>query len=111
MKHNAKTLEALKGSERKWWRIWRGKGIDWGIVNCPLCDLFNSDACSGCPIRAKTGEDCCYGTSYTEWGLHHEDAHGTYELPLKREPHCKECTRLAKEMHQFIKDLIPKGKV
>jgi hypothetical protein len=35
-----KTLEALKGSIRKWEAIVDGTGEDDGADNCPLCHMF-----------------------------------------------------------------------
>ena len=37
---NSKTLEALKGSIKKWQRIVSGTARDEGAINCPLCWKF-----------------------------------------------------------------------
>lgn len=60
-----KTLEALKGSIKKWEGIVAGTIENQGALNCPLCQLFNtSDECDGCPVKERTGEDFCEGSPY-----------------------------------------------
>lgn len=65
------TLEALKGSIKKWEDIVAGTGVDSGADNCPLCGLFNNTEsepmCVGCPVMNQTGKDGCAGTPYVEW--------------------------------------------
>ena len=71
---DAGTLEALKGSIRKWESIVEGTGLDRGPDNCPLCQKFNSDdegenthfMCDGCPVAKATGETGCHGSPYYE---------------------------------------------
>ena len=60
---NAKTLEALKGSIKKWEKVFDGEEEG----DCPLCDLFNDDLkdnCNGCPIKIRTGKSMCHGSPY-----------------------------------------------
>lgn len=73
---DAETLEALKGSIRKWEAIAEGTGKDQGPYNCPLCLKFNSgvdgnekisDSCLGCPVREKTGFRFCAGSPYASY--------------------------------------------
>lgn len=75
---DARTLEALEGSIRKWEAIVNGTGKDEGPHNCPLCELFHPGfsnnvsaqvACDGCPIKAKTRRPYCWDTPY---GAYHE---------------------------------------
>ena len=63
------TLEALKGSIRKWEAIVNGTGTDEGGRNCPLCQLFryDDDLCLRCPVMLHTGSDCCIGTPYRKY--------------------------------------------
>lgn len=65
---NAATLDALKGSIEKWEKIVKGTGKDYGTANCPLCVLFYSNVCIGCPVSAKSGKVGCVDTPYREWG-------------------------------------------
>ena len=68
---DAKTLEAMRGSIRKWERIVEGTGEDEGANNCPLCHLFHSDfrkddenMCKGCPVAESVGVSGCLSTPY-----------------------------------------------
>jgi hypothetical protein len=61
------TLAALKGSIRKWENIVAGTGVDKGVFNCPLCELFWDDDCTGCPVSERTGLMNCRGTPYNMW--------------------------------------------
>src|SRR4051812_10552999 len=64
---DAETLEALKGSIRKWEAIVDGTGIDEGWINCPLCRLFLKTGCAGCPVMEKTGIETCLATPYVDY--------------------------------------------
>jgi hypothetical protein len=66
-----KTLEALKGSIRKWEKIRDGQMHDEGARNCPLCQLFNNahnrfKDCEGCPVKQRTGFQFCKNTPYVD---------------------------------------------
>lgn len=50
------TMEALEGAIKKWEKIYAGVGVDEGVDNCPLCELFDDDDCTGCPECAKCTE-------------------------------------------------------
>ena len=70
---DAKTLEALQGSIKKWEDIAAGAGQDRGWANCPLCLMFNNAedeerclGCRGCPV-ATSGHYYCDGTPYDIW--------------------------------------------
>jgi len=84
---DAKTLEALQGSIKKWEAIVAGTGEDEGPSNCPLCRLFHreyrddgDDACSGCPIM-EAGFAGCSNDEYAAFCTaadeeNHERMHG-----------------------------------
>lgn len=48
------TKEALEGAIKKWEKIYAGVGVDEGVDNCPLCELFDDDDCTGCPVDYVT---------------------------------------------------------
>lgn len=66
-----KALKALKGSILKWENIILGKTYDRGVINCPLCKLYNNYknnySCEGCPVSKRTGKRGCMGTPYEGW--------------------------------------------
>jgi len=62
------TLKALKGSIEKWEAIAAGTGEDLGPENCALCKRFFRRDCSGCPVKMRTGMECCEGSPYEDWG-------------------------------------------
>ena len=74
---NKVTKAALGASIEKWKRNSVAESQDAyliDVVNCPLCDLFFSYYCDGCPVKEKTGENSCYETpyidasrAYTDW--------------------------------------------
>ena len=69
--------KALRGSIRKWTKVYNGTGADNGADNCPCCKMWNTgEGCGGCPVNTFTGEDECYGTPYRdpECGLPYTDA-------------------------------------
>lgn len=102
---NVRTLKALKGSIRKWEKIWKGTGEDLGGYNCPLCQLPGS--CVGCPVYERTGWGSCGKTPFGGWIQHHWDKHWD-EHPVII--YCPTCKRLAKRELDFLKSLLPKGK-
>ncbi len=103
------TLEALKKSILKWKRIVLStKGLDEGVDNCSLCQMFVTNRrCEGCPVAVKSGQSCT-NSPYDEWSNHqHVDHPGGPED--HRVPGCKECMRLAKKELAFLESLLPKG--
>lgn len=97
------TLAALRGSIKKWEDIVASRAIDKGKGNCPLCLMFFSDYCRGCPVEAKTNRDCCSGTPYTHWldvepEWYNDD--GTYI-------HTEESLAAAKAELDFLRSLLP----
>lgn len=70
-KATARTLQALKGSIKKWENITYNKGKDNGGKNCPLCQIFRKKInCPNCPIKLKTKQDYCFHTPYTIWSIY-----------------------------------------
>lgn len=61
------TLAALRGSIAKWRDIVAGTAEDKGNENCPLCSLFLSKNCTGCPVSVASGQVHCWGTPYQKW--------------------------------------------
>ena len=69
---SARQARALKGSIRKWERIVKGTGADYGIDNCPLCKIYVKfpqtvffGDCDGCPVKTVTTYSSCIGTPYS----------------------------------------------
>jgi len=101
---NKETLNALKGSIRKWEKIVNRTGVDNGKDNCPLCELFYKKNCVGCPVFEKTGEFGCIGSPYLEWTEHHEKRHEWEEYLVVL---CLECWEIAERELKFLKSLLP----
>jgi hypothetical protein len=97
---DAKTLEALRGSIKKWEGIVAGTTMDLGPANCPLCQRFiDNDDCAGCPVAFRTGQDSCAGSPYDEWTAA-EEANDSVRL-----------ARAAQAELDFLKSLLPKEAV
>ena len=106
-----KTLEALKGSIRKWEKIVDGTGIDDGNDNCPLCHLFLNDWCEKCPVFQKNNQEFCSHTPYSQWNRHHDDRHQKWEENedgYRIIGKCRTCKKLAREELEFLQSLLPK---
>lgn len=103
---DSKTLDALKGSIRKWEAIVTGTGEDKGWKNCPLCVLFNNPnedheyACGGCPVVEAVGNAECEDTPYYEW----VDTFTVLELKVANTP---ERQALAQKELDFLRSLLP----
>jgi hypothetical protein len=96
-----KTLEALKGSIKKWYRIAYNRGVDEGCDNCPLCQLFwRFEGCHGCPVSEKTGLDHCYGTPYYAFAGE-SDSNGRVDSKFTQ--------KLAIKEYKFLKSLLPEN--
>lgn len=106
---NEETIKALRGSIKKWKSIVAGTGKDEGVSNCPLCKLFFHKDCEGCPVKEKTGEECCIGSPYEEY----DDAadEGIFEENVWnfRDATPEELTKLAQAELDFLISLLPKG--
>jgi hypothetical protein len=107
---HAKTLEALRGSIRKWEQIAAGTEGDRGPANCPLCEMFYSGHCTGCPVAHKTGEIECDGSPYQKWTalptslFRVEKIDGRYSWWVDSE----ESRAAAQAELDFLKSLLPK---
>ena len=105
---NAETLEALKGSVRKWNRIFCKGGVNLGPTNCPLCKLFVLSDCEGCPVSAKSGRSGCHGTPYYAFGRHHLGSHPIF-IDHRVVGKCRSCKKHAKAERDFLASLLPSG--
>lgn len=65
------TLEALRGSIRKWEGIVAGVESDLGTRNCPLCQRFGNGCDRNgeerCPVFCETDAPCCNDSPYEDW--------------------------------------------
>ena len=108
------TLEAIRGSIKKWSLIVHLNGEDKGCDNCPLCYLFDdSYGCQGCPVYAYTGNNYCESTPYQAWHDHHEAKHATTNHDIYYHDyriHCPECRRLAQEELMFLQSVLERYK-
>jgi hypothetical protein len=105
---NSKTLEALQGSIHKWERIVAGEGRDFGPLDCPLCEVFNSTffeterpglpACTGCPVKEATQRSGCAGSPYEPYAA--AVASGEVRQAVLQ--------RLAQVELDFLKSLLPR---
>ena len=99
---DAKTLNALKGSIKKWEGVVKGTVKDEGPDNCPLCQRFQThDGCAGCPVSIKTKEDWCLGSPYYDY----------VELEDSALPDEKAISLAAKKELAFLKRLLPRKSV
>jgi len=95
-------ISIMKSSVKKWEGIIAGKRSDGGVLDCPPCRLFYVLVCIGCPISAYTGKKFCKGTPYVDWYWHHREMHDK----IRRKIYCPECLRLAKEMRDFMAEIV-----
>lgn len=96
------TVLALQLSVHKWEGVLsRGKADD-GAADCPLCFVFQINACEGCPICAYTGKKGCVGSPYVNWFMHHREAHSTSGI---RKIMCNVCQELALEELKFLRSI------
>ena len=107
---NSETLKALKNSIKKWTAIVQStEAEERGVFNCPLCRLFHSHQCAGCPVKEKTGMHGCQCSPYNAWDNHHEILHNKdVGESTSRYEDCPECLSLAKKEVEFLKGLLPK---
>lgn len=102
-----KTLKALQGSIEKWRRIVEERGVDKGTKNCPLCQLFYKDICTGCPVSEHTGYAWCEDTPYPEWtGITSLTILGSGSV---RQVHSPEQLQVAQNELDFLKSLLPRS--
>lgn len=108
---DAKTLEALKASIRKWEKNAEAeyyKDFVVGASKCPLCVMFNTylrgsfePQCDGCPVFNATGQHGCQGTPYEAA----DDAKDDWLDGGPSEP----ARAAAREEVAFLKSLLPEG--
>jgi hypothetical protein len=94
---DAETLEALRGSIKKWEGVIAGTVEEQGSANCPLCQRFVDGQCRGCPVMQSTGQKYCQGSPYHSYvdAEEDEDDDGMAEQ--------------AKNELDFLKSLLPPG--
>lgn len=100
---NAQTIEALKASIAKWERNAEAKTptkYKISEYDCPLCSLFISKDCVGCPVSERSGKALCYGTPYRP-AMHawFDWSDGTTDAGL--------CHAAARDEVAFLKSLLP----
>ena len=70
---NTEVRRALQGSIAKWNGVSLGLFTDYGVNNCPLCEMFyerhNTITCEGCPVCIDSGEILCRNTPYVQWSI------------------------------------------
>ncbi len=62
-----RTLTALKASIEKWERNAQAEmptDVLTGVEDCPLCELFFSKVCEGCPVAEAVNAIYCRRTPY-----------------------------------------------
>lgn len=89
---------ALQDDIDHWRKIISGEEVDSGTF--ALCSLFRENACLDCPIESYR----CACVPYADWILHHQNSHRT----VPRRIMCPKCTRHAKEIVHFLKELLAK---
>ena len=100
------TMDALEEAIKKWEKIYAGVGVDEGVDNCPLCELFYGVYdCTGCPVDYVTNKGCIRGP-YSDWSWHHRYIHNSTKNSLTIE--CAKCTEIALNMVNYLKSLRPK---
>ena len=106
---NAKTLTALKGSIKKWEAIVAGKGADEGSGNCPLCNVFITSSCRGCPVSERVGNVGCGGTPYAEWDylMSREGAYGKKGIADVSSDKVPLARSYAEAELKFLQSLLP----
>ena len=108
------TLEAIRGSIKKWSLIVHLNGEDNGKLNCPLCYLFNDSygcqGCQGCPVYAYTGNNYCESTPYQAWHDHNHDYHRIHDYHNHYTIKCPECRTLAQEELMFLQSVLERYK-
>jgi hypothetical protein len=97
---NVEALEALQESVVVWQDIVDGKRASEGMDSCPLCAMFVSNNCSGCPVREHTSTCGCHGTPYANFA---DKCHNKLLAPDDVEG-----KRLAQAELDFLKSLIPR---
>lgn len=112
--YSEEEMKALDGSIEKWDKISKGKLVDEGVYNCPLCTLHTGpgQGCSDCIVCKETKRAGCIGISYPIWKEHIEKEHKPYTYGnVELKVYCPECKQIAEEIRDSlynIKDNILK---
>jgi heterodisulfide reductase subunit B len=105
--------EALEKSIEKWRTVWGSGGVDRGINNCALCQMFwDNQRCDGCPVAERAQATFCVDTPYAEWDDHNADIHNTVvtrKVGYRVHTGCKQCAELSFAEYRFIKSLKEDG--
>ena len=103
------TIEAIKGSIKKWADITLNRGYDKAASNCAICQLMDKYdlSCDSCPVYELLKKKCM-DTPYGRWISHHELAHGGATVDPVRECKCPECSHLAYQEYKFLEELEKK---
>jgi len=106
MRITQRQAKALEGSVEKWWKIVKGTGVDAGVNNCPLCQLYYHhssglyyNTCKGCPVRNDTQYADCRGTPYYRW----KDLFGLW---VNKKARTKKQKAAAQAMLSYLEDLL-----
>lgn len=59
-----RTSEALEKSIEKYRKALVNGYMQLGAPSCPLCGMFWSEMCTGCPVRDRTGHPACRKSPY-----------------------------------------------
>lgn len=96
---NPTTLQALHLSIDKWQAIVDGTNKERpGADNCPLCELFFTNKCLGCPVRDATGFGGCSRTPYN-YVMQQANSYGIDSFEYRSE---------ARSELNFLKSLLPR---
>lgn len=103
------TLEALRGSIQKWENIVAGTGVDDGMDNCPLCQMFfdEDEICTGCPVAIESTAPLCFNTPYSSWRVIQLSAWGVDNHESK--VFSSKSMTAAIAMLNYLKSLLPEG--
>lgn len=72
----SKRIEALKASIAKWKgnsQLKRSGDLNLGARECPLCQEYIREGCTGCPVFSYTGKPACEGTPYQGVRMFHSN--------------------------------------
>jgi hypothetical protein len=104
---DTETLEALRGSIRKWERV-VAEGTDGTLwKDCPLCLMFWDDDCHGCPVMKATGMSACRGSPFAAYDDARESYFATVDgAHVGSDP---AVVAAAQAELDFLKSLLPAG--
>jgi hypothetical protein len=107
---NAETLEALKGSIKKWESIVHDGEEDKGVDNCDLCGLFFNHDCNDCPVSDFSGHMCCHNSPHEAFcGYCFDKQKGAH--PIIYKVFDDKSKELARAELDFLKSFLPEGDI